>query len=79
MRASYPVTGTPVEPASASPARFEMKMWRSSVVPMPSRMGFPVREVHASKTGAGSVSPADTARRSDVRSAPSSIASSIAR
>ncbi len=56
-----------------------MKMCSSSVVPMPSRIGLPVRRVHSSKTGAGSVSPAATAMRSDDRSAPSSIAAIIAR
>ena len=44
---------------------------------MPSSMGLPVLASHASYTGLGSVSPADTAARSDDRSAPSSIAASI--
>ena len=56
-----------------------MKMCSISVAPMPSSIGLPVFAIHASYTGAGSVSPADTAARSDDRSAPSSIAASIAR
>ena len=43
------------------------------------QLGLPVFFVQASKTGAGSVSPADTAMRSEERSAPSSIAASMAR
>ena len=50
-----------------------------SVEPMPSRIGLPVFFVQASKTGAGSVSPAETATRSEERSAPCSIAASMAR
>ena len=62
-----------------SSSRLEMKMCSISVAPMPSRIGLPVLFVHSSNTGAGSVSPAETAMRSDDRSAPSSIAFIIAR
>ena len=66
-------------PATASPVRLVMKMCSNSVLPMPSRMVLPVRLVQLSNTGAGKVSPADTAIRSDDRSAPLSIAAIIAR
>ena len=56
-----------------------MKMCRSSVEPMPSRIGLPVFRVHSSNTGAGKVSPADTAMRREDRSAPPSIAAIMAR
>ena len=46
---------------------------------MPSRMVLPVLRVQFSNTGAGKVSPAETAIRSDDRSAPLSIAAIIAR
>ena len=46
---------------------------------MPSRIGFPVFLVQSSNTGAGNVSPAEMAIRSDDKSAPSSIAAIIAR
>ena len=36
-------------------------MCSNSVAPIPSRIGFPVLRVHSSNTGAGNVSPADTA------------------
>ncbi|MNL69173.1 hypothetical protein D3C87_1939970 [compost metagenome] len=62
-----------------SPKRLEMKMCSISVAPMPSRIGRPVFFTQSSKTGAGSVSPAETATRSEERSAPASIAASIAR
>jgi hypothetical protein len=54
------------------------KICSNSVLPIPSRIGLPVLRVQLSKTGAGKVSPADTARRSDDRSAPLSIAAIIA-
>ena len=47
-----------------------MKMCSISVEPMPSRIGLPVFATQSLNTGAGSVSPADTAMRSDDRSAP---------
>ena len=56
-----------------------MKMCSSSVAPMPSRIGLPVFLVQSSNTGAGRVSPADTAMRSEERSAPSSMAAIMAR
>ena len=56
-----------------------MKMCNNSVVPMPSKIGTPVFSRQASKVGAGRVSPADTATRNDERSAPWSIAASMAR
>jgi hypothetical protein len=46
---------------------------------MPSRIVLPVLRVQASNTGAGRVSPAETASRSEDRSAPLSIAAIIAR
>src|SRR4030095_1723643 len=56
-----------------------MKMCSSSVVPIPSRIGLPVLRRQSSKTGGGKVSPAETAIRSEDKSAPCSIAPSIAR
>src|SRR5258708_30961564 len=56
-----------------------MKICSNSVLPIPSRIVLPVLRVQLSNTGAGRVSPADTARRNDDRSAPLSIAAIIAR
>jgi hypothetical protein len=68
MRHWYPGTGRPLLPGRMSPSRFEMKMWKFSVDPMPSMMSIPVRSLKAYHTGAGSASPADTPSRSEPRS-----------
>ena len=63
-RRSWPRSRRPAgrsRPACASPTRLVMKMCSISVEPMPSRIGLPVLRVHSSNTGAGSVSPAETA------------------
>jgi len=69
----------PVVAGAASPKRLEMKMCSISVAPMPSRMGLPVFCTQSLNTGAGKVSPADTAARNDERLAPWFIAASMAR
>ena len=59
MRASYPSTIWPVLPGLIAPGRFEMKMCRISVDPMPSRMSTPKRSRHLSYSGLGRGSPAE--------------------
>src|ERR1700756_4801326 len=56
-----------------------MKMCSISVAPIPSRIGLLTLRVHSSNMGAGKVSPAETAIRSEDKSAPSFAAASITR
>jgi len=52
-------------PGWTSPGRLDKKMCRLSVDPMPSMISTPKRSVNRCCSGAGSGSPADTARRTD--------------
>src|SRR2546428_14159890 len=55
--ASYPGTGVPEDPGFTCPGRFERKIWRISVVPIPSRISTPNRLTQRRYTSAGDVSP----------------------
>ena len=54
----------PVEPGLIWSSAAEMKICSSSVLPIPSMILTPVASWNACHTDAGSVSPADTGRRS---------------
>src|SRR2546428_13391875 len=58
--ASYPGTGVPEDPGFTCPGRFERKIWRISVVPIPSRISTPNRLTQRRYTSAGKASPAET-------------------
>jgi len=58
----------PLVPPRALPGTFEMKTCIISVDPIPSTISVPNRAFHASNSGLGSDSPAETANRSDERS-----------
>src|SRR6058998_759169 len=65
MIASYPGTGEPEDPGFTLPGRLERKIWRISVVPIPSRSSTPNRLTHRRYTSAGKASPAETQSRNE--------------
>src|SRR2546427_10582531 len=66
--ASYPGTGVPEDPGFTCPGRFERKIWRISVVPIPSRISTPNRLTQRRYTSAGKASPAETHSLNEERS-----------